>query len=81
MNASGFQTWRALHATYDQGQDAQQLQALHGIMKKCNMEQCLFVRLFNQWWDEIINYEESTSTILNDAIKTSMLLHRLLKEK
>eukprot|EP00971_Amphidinium_carterae_P117329 2324161-Amphidinium_carterae.3 len=31
MNSSGFETWRQLHATYDQGEKAQQLHALNRI--------------------------------------------------
>eukprot|EP00971_Amphidinium_carterae_P177554 3521410-Amphidinium_carterae.2 len=29
MNSSGFETWRQLHAAYDQGENAQQLHALN----------------------------------------------------
>eukprot|EP00971_Amphidinium_carterae_P330572 6463683-Amphidinium_carterae.1 len=61
MNASGFETWRALHATYDRGQQAKKLQALHRIMNptwnNATQQPNGFVRQFNQWTDEIFNYE------------------------
>eukprot|EP00971_Amphidinium_carterae_P017059 336795-Amphidinium_carterae.1 len=38
------------------------------------------VRQFSVLRDEIFNYEQNTNTIINDAIKTSMLLNRLQGE-
>eukprot|EP00971_Amphidinium_carterae_P286569 5689279-Amphidinium_carterae.2 len=77
---------RQLRATCDQGEKAQQLHALNRIMNpmwsNINQQPNEFVRQFNfnHWRDEIAKNEESPSTTIADAIKTSMFVNRLQGE-
>eukprot|EP00971_Amphidinium_carterae_P296478 5889522-Amphidinium_carterae.1 len=64
MSSSGFETWRQLHATYDQGEKAQQPHALKPIMNptwhNITQQPNEFARQFNHWRNEIANYEDTT---------------------
>eukprot|EP00971_Amphidinium_carterae_P242620 4817293-Amphidinium_carterae.1 len=59
-NSSGFETWRRLHMTYDQGEKAQQLGTLSRIMRPTwnNIQQPPgeFIKNFQNWRDEIMQY-------------------------
>eukprot|EP00971_Amphidinium_carterae_P236610 4696022-Amphidinium_carterae.2 len=65
-NASGFETWRRMHVTYDQVEKAQQLNLLWTIMKptRNNISQAPgeSIRQFQKWRDEIYNIENTEST-------------------
>eukprot|EP00971_Amphidinium_carterae_P348727 6490644-Amphidinium_carterae.2 len=73
-NASGFETWRRLRMTYDQGEKAQQLGTLSRIMKATwnNVQQQQqpgdFIKIFQNWRDEIYNYENSVSETMKMAL-------------
>eukprot|EP00971_Amphidinium_carterae_P241548 4796186-Amphidinium_carterae.1 len=60
-SSSGFETWRRLHTTYDQGEKAQHLATLSRIMKPTwnNITQSPtdIIKAFQNWRDEIFNYE------------------------
>eukprot|EP00971_Amphidinium_carterae_P277940 5517249-Amphidinium_carterae.1 len=60
-NSSGFETWRRLHFTYDQGEKAQHLAQLYRIMKptwnSVTQQPNEFIKTFQTWRDEIYNYE------------------------
>eukprot|EP00971_Amphidinium_carterae_P147633 2926253-Amphidinium_carterae.1 len=82
-NSSGFETWRRLHITYDQGDKAQQLSTLSRIMKPTwnnNTQQpSEFIRQFQNWRDEIFNYEsngETRSSTTSLQFQTSQELSR-----
>eukprot|EP00971_Amphidinium_carterae_P246277 4891546-Amphidinium_carterae.1 len=57
-NASGFETWRRLHVTYDQGEKAQHLAQLARITwNKATQTPTELIKTFQNWRDEIYNYE------------------------
>eukprot|EP00971_Amphidinium_carterae_P097616 1931781-Amphidinium_carterae.1 len=66
-NASGFGTWRRLHITHDQGEKAQHLAQLARIMKpvwnNTTQPPNEFIKTFQNWRDEIYNYEQSVSEL------------------
>eukprot|EP00971_Amphidinium_carterae_P262189 5200790-Amphidinium_carterae.1 len=68
-NSSGFETWRRLHMTYDQEEKAQQLGTLSRIMRPTwsNLQQPPgeFIKNFQNWRDEIFNYENSNLATAN----------------
>eukprot|EP00971_Amphidinium_carterae_P128395 2543363-Amphidinium_carterae.1 len=66
MNQSGFETWCALHATYNQGKQTQKLHTLQRSMKATwhneSQQPHDFIQQFNLWRDELFQYDETTGT-------------------
>eukprot|EP00971_Amphidinium_carterae_P020064 395380-Amphidinium_carterae.1 len=80
-NASGFETWRRLHVTYDQGEKAQQLQTLSRVLKptwnNTTQQPSQFMRQFQNWRDEIYNNKNSTNSDIPQSMKMAMLLQNI----
>eukprot|EP00971_Amphidinium_carterae_P025791 508890-Amphidinium_carterae.2 len=80
-NSSGFETWRRLHVTYDQGEKAQQLQTLSKRLRltwnNVTQHPSEFIRQFQNWRDEVNNYENVTQTDLSDSMKMTLLLENI----
>eukprot|EP00971_Amphidinium_carterae_P232711 4618280-Amphidinium_carterae.1 len=76
-NSSRFETWRRLHMTYDQGEKAQQLGTLSRIMRptwnSLQHSPSEFVMNFQNWRDEIFNYENTVSEIAS-SMKMALLM-------
>eukprot|EP00971_Amphidinium_carterae_P271308 5383893-Amphidinium_carterae.2 len=81
MNSSGFETWRGLHATYDQGQQTQKLQKNQRILNPTwnneSQQPQDFIRWFNLGKDEIFQYDETNGDALDDNVRMTVLLSRL----
>eukprot|EP00971_Amphidinium_carterae_P049491 975006-Amphidinium_carterae.2 len=92
-NSSGFETWRRLRFTYDQGEKAQHLAQLARIMKptwnNVNQQPNEFIKTFQHWRDEIYNYEQSIAelpsemkmTLLIQSIQGDTKSHMLMNYK
>eukprot|EP00971_Amphidinium_carterae_P199168 3952794-Amphidinium_carterae.1 len=80
-NASGFETWRRLHLTYDQGEKAQQLRVLARIMRPTwnNVTQAPgeFIRQFQNWRDEIFNYDSTVQSEIAVFMKMALLMQHI----
>eukprot|EP00971_Amphidinium_carterae_P345485 6486472-Amphidinium_carterae.1 len=76
-NSSGFETWRRLHFTYDQGEKAQHLAQLARIMKptwnNVNQQPNEFIKTFQHWRDEIYNYEQSVAELPSEMKMTLLI--------
>eukprot|EP00971_Amphidinium_carterae_P349790 6491226-Amphidinium_carterae.1 len=79
-NANRFETWRRLHVTYDQGEKAQHLAQLARIMKptwnNSTQSPTEFIKTFQNWRDEIYNYEQSV-TELPTSMKMTLLIQSI----
>eukprot|EP00971_Amphidinium_carterae_P249370 4949954-Amphidinium_carterae.1 len=78
IDSSGFETWRRLHVTYDQGEKAQQLGTLSRIMKPTwnNVTQSPneFSQHFQNWRDKIFNYQTTVQTEIATSMKMALLM-------
>eukprot|EP00971_Amphidinium_carterae_P110143 2181921-Amphidinium_carterae.3 len=77
-NANGFEAWRRLHISYDQGEKAQHLAQLARIMKptwnNTTQSPTDFIKTFQNWRDEI--YEQSVAN-LPSAMKMTLLIQNI----
>eukprot|EP00971_Amphidinium_carterae_P293294 5823247-Amphidinium_carterae.1 len=78
-NSSGLETWRRVHITYDLGEKAQHLATLSRIMKptwnNTTQSSTDFIKTFQNWRDEIFNYEQAVSEIASTMKMTLLIQH------
>eukprot|EP00971_Amphidinium_carterae_P230904 4581956-Amphidinium_carterae.2 len=80
-NSSGFETWRRLHVTYDQGEKAQHLNILARVMKptwnNVTQQPSEIIRQFQNWRHEIFNYESTVQTDIATSMQMALLMQNI----